>query len=298
MWYRLLFCCCLAIPPCLSAQSRTDTALYALFREVVFTLADDRMRGRATGSPEAEVALQYIDNQMEKLTGQPLRKQPFFIRLDDTTRLRAVNGYCFLNRHRPATVLIGAHYDHLGMGGSRSLSFTSSGIHNGADDNASGVALLLGLAEYLAGREDLPVNFLLVLYSGHEIGLFGSAAFERMLAHRRRFGRIAAVVNLDMVGRLNPEGRWLKCVRSPVLDSLLIQAHPEACGLTLRTAEDRSLTLLDTKPFYAKGIPCLNVSTGIHGDYHKTTDDAVYLNLAGMVDICHYLREVLATFQP
>lgn len=252
------------------------------------------MKGRATGSLEEQKSLLLIDQQFTELTNHQLRKQSFEASLNDTTEFTAVNGYYFFNHHRKHTVILSAHYDHIGMGGPLSMSKKNDAVHNGADDNASGVALLLALTEKMAQAKSAPVNYLIVFYSGHEIGLFGSASFSELVQQKKRkYKTISAVINFDMVGRLHPELLKLKCLRSPEMDSVLQLVDPIPFGFKLNVANEEQLKQLDTKSFYNAGIPCINFSTGMHNDYHTITDDPQYINLLGMLAIYHYLQELI-----
>ena len=275
------------------AQQSKDTSVYELFYTVVHTLANDSMKGRATGSLEEQKSLDVIAQQFERLTKRKLRKQPFDIWINDTIQLKAVNGYHFFNNHSKKTIVLSAHYDHIGMGGELSMSKKTDVVHNGADDNASGVALLLALTEQIAHYKSPEVNYLIVFYSGHEIGLFGSNAFSKLIQKKRKYKNTSGVINFDMVGRLHPDLLKLKCMRSPSMDSLLQQVDPTLFGLNLNIANEEQLQQLDTKAFYNAGIPCINFSTGIHNDYHAVTDDPQYINFAGMVTIYNYLVELL-----
>ena len=278
----------------LFAQQSNDSSVVQLFHDVIFTLANDSMKGRATGSLEEQKSLLFIDQQFTELTKHKLRKQSFEASLNDTTQLDAVNGYYFFNHHSKHTVILSAHYDHIGMGGPLSMSKKNDVVHNGADDNASGVALLLALMEKMAQAKSAPVNYLIVFYSGHEIGLFGSAAFSELVQRKKRkYKTISVVINFDMVGRLHPELLKLKCLRSPAIDSVLQLVDPIPFGFKLNVANEEQLKQLDTKSFYNAGIPCINFSTGIHNDYHTITDDPQYINLLGMLAIYHYLQELI-----
>jgi len=276
------------------AQQSNDSSIVQLFHDVIFTLANDSMKGRATGSLEEQKSLLFIDQQFNELTKHKLRKQSFEASLNDTTEFTAVNGYYFFNHHSKHTVILSAHYDHIGMGGPLSMSKKNDVVHNGADDNASGVALLLALAENIAQHKSSKVNYLIVFYSGHEIGLFGSAAFSEFVQQKKRkYKTISAVINFDMVGRLHPELLKLKCLRSPTMDSVLQLVDPIPFGFKLNVANEEQLKQLDTKTFYNVGIPCINFSTGIHNDYHTISDDPQYINMLGMLAIYHYLQELI-----
>src|SRR3989338_1585055 len=115
------------------------------FREIIDILASDSLTGRMPGSPEIDVALDYIRNELLPLAGLKSKVQQFTFLLDDHS-FSAKNCYSFLNNHRDSTIIIGAHYDHIGLGGALSKSIGIEGIHNGADDNASGVAIAIQLA--------------------------------------------------------------------------------------------------------------------------------------------------------
>lgn len=292
MRFELLILIFLLSFQCL-AQSLRDSVNYQLFREVIYTLADDSMRGRATGSYEEIQSLEYISKTFQSLTGFKLKKQDFTIQLD-AVELNTANAYCFLNNHSKQTIVLSAHYDHIGMGGPLSKSRKNDEVHNGADDNASGVALLLGIARQLASHKRDRNNYLIVFYSGHEIGLYGSEAFSEFALKKQKFGEIHMVINFDMVGRMDPELKKLKCMRSVICDSVLSQVNPVGFGFELRVTEEEKLMQLDTKHFYSKGIPCMNFTTGIHNDYHATSDDANYISLEGMVRILDYLTTLLS----
>lgn len=276
------------------AQESNDSITQRLFEKVVYTLANDSLKGRATGSIEEYKSLAFIDEQFQLLTHKHLSKQAFVITSADSTELTAVNGYYFLNNRAKNTVILSAHYDHIGLGGPLSMSKKTDVVHNGADDNASGVALLLGLSDFLKQQKNAEVNYLIVFYSGHEIGLFGSEAFAAFVEQKKRkFKSVSCVVNFDMVGRLSPDLKKLKCMCSPLVDSLLKTVNAAPFGFSLNVTDEAKLNQLDTKVFYTKHIPCLSFTTGMHNDYHATTDDAAFINYSGMVAIYNYLCQLI-----
>lgn len=276
------------------AQKNKDTITLQLFKKVVYTLANDSMKGRATGSPEEIKTLEFINKEFQLLTRKQLSKQVFKAQLNDTTQLTGVNGYYFINNGTKKTIILSAHYDHIGLGGPLSMSKKKDVVHNGADDNASGVALLLGLSDFLIKQKKDTVNYLIVFYSAHEIGLFGSEAFAKLIEQKKKkFKSISCVINFDMVGRLATDQKKLKCMASPILDSILKNLDTHPFGFSLNLTDEEKLTQLDTKAFYNKHIPCVNFSTGIHNDYHAITDDANYINYNGMIAIYHYLSVLI-----
>ena len=284
-----LFCCTSIL-----AQKNKDTIKLQLFKKVVYTLANDSMKGRATGSPEEIKSLEFINKEFQALSRKQLSKQVFVAQLNDSTQLTGVNGYYFVNNGAKKTIILSAHYDHIGLGGPLSMSKKTDVVHNGADDNASGVALLLGMSDFLLKQRKDTVNYLIVFYSAHEIGLFGSEAFANLVEQKkRRFKSISCVVNFDMVGRLATDQKKLKCMSSPIFDSILKKVDTQPFGFTLNLTDEEKLTQLDTKAFYNKHIPCINFSTGIHNDYHATTDDANYINYNGMIAIYNYISALI-----
>lgn len=290
---RILVYSFLSIAVSGQAQTSSDSTRLELFKEIVFALADDSMMGRAAGSLEESKSLAFISKMVRNETRKNIKIQHFEFPLNDSTRLHSKNGYVFFNNHAKKTILIGAHYDHIGLGGELSLSTKDNEIHNGADDNASGVALLLSLLNDI-GSTKADKNFLIVFYSAHELGLYGSEAFAAFCQTNRRFKNISTVINFDMVGRLDPSTKRLKCMSSFPDDLILTTLNPSECGINLLVAENEKLTQLDTKFFLKQGIPCLNFTTGLHDDYHSTTDDSKYISFEGMLNISKYLKLLLA----
>jgi aminopeptidase-like protein len=278
---------------CAKAQHIDTGVSIDLFKKIIYTLADDSMRGRASGSPEERMALTYISKTFKQFSNKTLKYQKFDFELD-SVNYSCQNAYFFLNNHCKKTIVISAHYDHIGLGGHLSMSMKSNEIHNGADDNASGVAMLLALSKNLTEFKGKEVNYLFVFYSGHELGLYGSAQFAQFVEKKKnKFKSIAAIVNFDMLGRFDNSTRMLKCMRSESLDSLLISLPAAKHGIELKIADASRLKSLDTKAFDAKGIPCLNFSTGSHDDYHKTSDDAKFINYHGLMKIHSFILELL-----
>ena len=275
-------------------QKKLESSVKSLFKEVVFTLADDSLKGRYTGTLEEKKSLNYIEFKMKSLSNKiKFERQTFDVKLKDTT-LISNNGFVFVNNHSNRTILISAHYDHIGLGGVLSTKFISNKIHNGADDNASGVAMSIGLARELIKLKKPNVNYLFVFYSGHEIGLYGSDAFGDFVTKNSDYFRnISFVINFDMIGRLDSDLKILKCMKSKFADVFFNDVQIEDFGLKSNQGKEEHLKLLDTKYFYNKGIPCVNFTTGIHLDYHTPTDDAVYINYEGMFIVYNYMLELI-----
>ena len=185
-------------------------------------------------------------------------------------------------------VVVGAHYDHLGYGGEHSMRPNEHAIHNGADDNASGTvgAMLIGeaLGRSLAGVPDRR-SILIALFSGEEVGLAGSAWFVQHPPVP--IPRVAAMINLDMVGRL----------RQDQLIALGSDTAPEWKDLIDRAARDASLHVTsrgdgygpsDQTSFYAAGVPVLHLFTGAHEQYHSPEDKPATVNPEGAAKVISF----------
>ena len=194
-------------------------------------------------------------------------------------------------------VMTGAHYDHLGYGevGAFERKGEEHKIHNGADDNASGVAAILEIAAELAGErarqpEKFPRGILFALWSGEELGLIGSSWF---VEHPELpLTNAVAYVNFDMIGRLRENKLTLQGVGSSSIWRRLIEKRNVAAGFNLVLQDDPYLPT-DTTPFYPRHLPVLSFFTGSHEDYHRPTDKADTLNYPGMERITKLARGLL-----
>ncbi|HEX5606011.1 MAG TPA: M20/M25/M40 family metallo-hydrolase [Candidatus Binatia bacterium] len=183
---------------------------------------------------------------------------------------------------RDQRVVIGAHYDHLGFGHFGALDRQAEGkVHPGADDNASGTAVLLELARRLA---KLPVKpertIVFTAFSGEELGLYGSRHY---IEHTDSISAINAMINLDMVGRLRENRVTVFGARSGENLSDLVARNARGLGLDITDSNDVGRS--DHMSFYSKKIPVLHFFTGTHGDYHRATDTWEKLNIEGMAKI-------------
>jgi len=190
------------------------------------------------------------------------------------------------------TLLLGAHFDHIGRGeyGSLAGSKGRGTVHNGADDNASGTAMVLELARCLAGRrESLRRDVLFVLFTGEELGLLGSKHYvEHPVVP---LAQTVAMLNFDMVGRL--EGGTLQIGgtgTSPVFPEILDEKNR---SLRIKTQYNPGgQAPSDNAAFYEKHVPVLFFFTGLHGDYHRPDDDWKEVDRKGMARIATLAAEV------
>lgn len=184
-------------------------------------------------------------------------------------------------------IVIGAHYDHLGYGGWGSGSRTPDtlAIHNGADDNGSGVSSVLEIAEYFASVETAR-SILFISFGAEEMGLLGSKFFT---AHPLiKLENIRLMLNLDMVGRLNNEDK-LTMGGTGTAEGLDDLVREKGNGFNLKISTSfGGYGPSDHASFYSKNIPVLFFFTGTHDDYHKPSDDVEKINFKGMKEVCDY----------
>jgi hypothetical protein len=268
----------------------------------VGVLADDSFEGREGGSRGGRAAAAYIVDELEKLDLQPAGDGGTWFQSFGALR----NILALLPGSDPALareiVVVGAHYDHVGYGKAANSYGPFGFVHNGADDNASGVAGLLEIVEALAQAEPRPRRPILVAFwDGEEQGLLGSRHFLRARPAAVADARVVFSVNLDMIGRLR--GRRLEVYGTRTASGLRaavtrVNSDPTtAAGLSLAfvwTIEDDS----DHYPFIEAGVPTVMFHTGLHDQYHRPSDDAHLVNLEGIEPVARlalgFVREIAA----
>lgn len=276
-------------------------------RDTVTYLAGDDLEGRGTGTEGALKAAEYIREQMEaiglapagsgegyfqeftfKPGNDPHQEAQFNIKGDSI--LKGINVAGIWDNGAEKTVVIGAHYDHLGMGGRGSLHRGKAAVHNGADDNASGVALMLDLAARLADGPKTN-NYLFLAFAGEEMGLLGSNYYVKNPSIDLE--EVNYMINLDMVGRMRPDSTLSisGTGTSPVWEQVLRSNNP---GFKL-VLNESGVGPSDHTSFYLQDIPALHFFTGQHEDYHKPSDDSEKLNYKGMEMIGNYIFSLVTT---
>jgi len=249
-------------------------------------LADDSFEGREGGSRGGRAAGAYVVEQLERLDLEPAGDAGTWYQAFGSLR----NILALLPGSDPALarelVVVGAHYDHVGYGKASNSYGPFGYVHNGADDNASGVAGLLEVAEALtlvAPRPRRPI--LVAFWDGEEQGLLGSRHFLRVRPAAVADATIVFSINLDMIGRLRGQRMEVYGSRTAAgLRSLVTRVNSDptvAAGLSLAfmwDIEDDS----DHYPFIAAGIPTVMLHTGLHDQYHRPGDDAHLVNLDGI----------------
>lgn len=275
-------------------------------RKDVEYLADDRLQGRETGTKGEVKAAKYIAKRFKKLGIQAKGDDSYYqffsfkprpenphqkVDTDTIDPIEGRNVVAYINNDAAQTVVIGAHYDHLGWGGEGSLhSSGEKAIHNGADDNASGVAAMIALAEAL---KDGPSsnNYLFIAFSGEEKGLWGSNYYSKNATIP--VDNMNYMINMDMVGRLNEENTLAinGTGTSPVWKDL-ISGHE--MKKDMKVVESASgIGPSDHTSFYLQDIPVLHFFTGQHEDYHKPSDDADKVNYEGITEVATYIYKLI-----
>jgi hypothetical protein len=195
--------------------------------------------------------------------------------------------------HADETVVVGAHYDHLGMGGSGSLAPSTVAVHNGADDNASGTAVLLEVARRLAMSGKKPSRrIVFIAFTGEERGLLGSAKYVRDPLFPLE--RTVAMINMDMVGRLQDNKLTVFGTGTAAELNSLVDQLNATYGFKI-TKNPSGFGPSDHSSFYAKQIPVLHLFTGTHNDYHRPSDDFEKINVEGMRRIADFVTGAVSS---
>jgi len=260
----------------------------------IITLAGDEMEGREPGTNGEIKARDYLISRMREIGLNPKGTDGFiqaFTYFEGEAAIQAHNVVGFIDNGAKKTVVITAHYDHLGYGGAGSKYKGPRQIHNGADDNASGTAALLELAHLIKNNKIKEHNnFLFIAFSAEEKGLLGSKYY--VMNPSLNLNEINYVLNMDMLGRMEPgmpltiEGLGSSLIWEPSLKEIKCDAFP----LTLKKRENGPS---DHAPFYEAGIPALHFWTGKHDDYHKPSDDAEKINFEAESQIISFIEALI-----
>lgn len=266
------------------------------FRHIIGALAHDSMAGRYAGSAYELKAKQFIGNFIGSFI-----KNDFLITADtftyccrDSDSITAHNIYVIPAEKNKKNIVLAAHYDHLPPGSKFSKEIWSkNSIHPGADDNASGVALaLLIFKNWYLHKDSSGFNITLVLFSGHEEGLFGSKYWAE--THLNPADSTILMLNFDMVGRLSEETHILsaRTNKNNLQDTLLTSlALNSGIKLVLSTENVQNT---DSHHFQDRGFPVFSFTTGIHNDYHRTGDTPDKINYAALVRMSTFFSKYLS----
>ncbi|TNE49795.1 MAG: M20/M25/M40 family metallo-hydrolase [Bacteroidetes bacterium] len=269
-------------------------------------LASDQLQGRGAGTKSERKAAKYLAREFKKAGLAPMGTNgSYFHQFEfkkpsdphgnvaaNAPTLKSRNVAAYLDNGAPYTIVIGAHYDHLGLGhdhNSRDVNPVGK-VHNGADDNASGTAGVLELARYFANNGIKEQhNFLFLCFSGEELGLIGSKKYTE--SPTIDLTKVSFMLNMDMIGRLNDEKRMVVggVGTSPTFVPLL---NGMETGLTIKQ-DSAGIGPSDHTSFYLKNIPVLFFFTGQHEDYHKPSDDVEKVNFDGQKEILEFAVQLI-----
>ena len=273
--------------------------------EDVTFLADDKLEGRETGTKGEQEAAAYLVKRFKDIGLQPKGTDGFYqtfsfkpktephgevnyTNTSEDSTITGTNVLAFIDNQAENTIIIGAHYDHLGYGSEGSLHRGEKEIHNGADDNASGVAVMLDLAGKLK-KANSSNNYLFMAFSGEEMGLLGSNYFTKNAT--LDLSKANYMINMDMVGRLKQDSTLAVygVGTSPRWKQTLSATNP---GFKL-VEKESGVGPSDHTSFYLQDIPVLHFFTGQHDDYHRPGDDTEKLNYEGMEAISNYIFDII-----
>ncbi len=296
---------------CATPGDNGDAAMIKQLNADISYLASDSLEGRETGTEGEAKAAAFIAQRFEELGLQKAGENDSYFQQfsfkphppitkhtqGDSTTLGTgfvkervgQNVVGMLDKGASKTIVIGAHYDHLGYGDENSLFTGGKEIHNGADDNASGVAAMLELADRFQ-ETALESNILFIAFSGEEKGLYGSNYFVDNPT--LSLEEVNYMINMDMVGRMKEDSTlavygtgtspsWPDAVNMTNTDSLDLVFHESGVGPSDHTS------------FYLADLPVLHFFTGQHEDYHKPTDDADKINYEGMQLVIDFIERII-----
>lgn len=254
----------------------------------VYYLAADTLNGRRAGSPDATKAAEYIIRNYEEAGLKPFFPEGWYDRFTANGApagdYKNVVGWIEGTdpRLKNEYVVLGAHYDHLGI--------KKDQVYNGADDNASGSAAVIEIARALAGKP-LRRSVVIAAFDGEELGLFGSTHLAQRLDSLHL--DIKLMMSVDMVG-------WLRAGKSLQLWGVatikdgrdILKAQSGTLALDLKNYEISPFTATDTEGFAKNGVPTLAVTTGLKSPYHKPEDDPELIDYEGLDQVTGYLSDL------
>lgn len=272
-------------------------------RKSITYLASDDLQGRLAGSEGEKKAAKFISEEFKNLKLKTLdgknytQNFSYDVKLNphedkSSVKVNAGNVIGYLDNEAFKTIIIGAHYDHLGLNEHHNSTLMNSEgqIHNGADDNASGVSAVLELARMFSQNKTKEnANYVFALFSGEEDGLMGSKHFAETV--KSKYPNVITMINLDMVGRLNHDKVLTVggVGTSPVFGEIINKNKPAGINLAI---DSSGVGPSDHTSFYLKDIPVLFLFTGTHSDYHKPSDDTELINFSGLKNLTTYVFNI------
>lgn len=248
--------------------------------------------GKDRSAPSAIPVIWLQKRIAEKMAKDPSQMADIKCKMEQGDKIRkGYNVVGYIHNNAATTIILGAHFDHLGFGedhNSRSTELPA--IHNGADDNASGTAALIELSRLLKKDGNKNSNYLFVAFSGEELGLYGSKYYTEHPTIS--LTEVNYMINMDMVGRYNDSSKAITIGgigTSPSWGNLLSEKKPPF-GIKV---DSSGTGPSDHTSFYRKDIPVLFFFTGLHSDYHKPSDDFDKINFEGELMIVKYIARLI-----
>jgi len=256
--------------------------------------ADDGLEFDGKGkTPQIAIPVIYLSKQM---AAKYLSDNAANLTLDLQTALSnktrtGHNVIGYIDNASAHTIILGAHYDHLGLGeDDNSLDPNNHQVHNGADDNASGTAAMIELAKAIKDSKFEKNNYLFICFSGEELGLLGSKYFTQNLTVP--LDAVDYMINCDMIGRFNDDTKKIIIGgygTSPEWAKIL----PEKTKSLTVKFDSSGIGPSDHTSFYLKNIPVLFFFTGMEKDYHRASDDVDKINFVGEFRVIQYIEQIL-----
>lgn len=275
--------------------NRQDTiSAYTNLKNHVYTLSNDSLGGRSTGTIYATKTMNYLHNEIHSIINNQytIKIDTFEYYRDNKKTVTGHNLFAYPQDTVHSVFFIVAHYDHLQPGSPFSneiLAYKKEKIHPGADDNASGVAMALELFRLLMDNtiyNNLNLKPGLILFSGHEDGLFGSKHWCEM--HIQNMN-ISFILNFDMLGRMDRETKeaFIRHANNDSIVHLLFKTanRPEDKVNFCFRNDENNIVFSDAGCFHKNKIPAFTISTGVHEDYHRITDSPEKINYQGMYHV-------------
>lgn len=288
----------------ITAQSRINADTFYKHNKY---LSSDRMEGRFPGTNQNNKAARYIKKYFNRFGLRKFDKnfyQSFklFVKTEinkmksDTVTTQNVVGFMEGSDDtlKKEFIVIGAHYDHWGWGGkgSGSKNKDTIAIHNGADDNASGVSALLSILEQLSNTKIKPKrSVIFIAFSGEEEGLLGSKYFVEHLPVNKN--RVKVMLNMDMVGRLNAEKQLYMGGAGTFPDGVDLMKKLTIGSELSPVIHSGEVGGSDHVSFYKSNISSVGFHTGGHPQYHTPEDDIDFINSNGGALVSKYIYRVL-----
>ncbi len=284
----------LAFLPSLFSENR-------MMKDIAF-LADEKMKGRGFGTPELDQAAEYIRAQFEKSGLKPLgdAEDRYFQSWsqkggspEKPATLKNVVGVLPGSnpKYEGESVVVGAHYDHLGLGWPDAHAEDAGKIHPGADDNASGVAVLLELARVLGDGWKPERSVIFAAFSGEEMQTAGA---EHYVSTMKTFPpeKIMGMLNMDTVGRLGNNTLQVFGTKTATQWQHIFRGIGFVTGVPIQTVNS-DFNPSDHVAFHKAGVPAVQLFSGVHTDFHRPTDTAEKIDPAGLLKVAMVMKEAI-----